>query len=250
KIARVARKVTIAEEAVAAAPVAPTAGDGFTSVTKGKPSIDVTPENLYKKLHELILARGKKSTDKVVQIEHLSKLLEVATTAHMKVQVLLVLIPSQFDYNPASTGGFLPADYWKSTRANIDLLLSLLETNHNITITETTLLDDVEPAQNEAAFLEGRAVSLRGNLYSFIDRLSDEFIKSLQHIDPHTTEYIERLKDETPLYVLIVRGQKYFDRLKATESSDACILKRVLHIYYKVCSKPYPIVRVTNFVTD
>ncbi|KAJ3064473.1 Translation initiation factor 3 subunit c [Podochytrium sp. JEL0797] len=219
--------------AAAADDTAAPAEDGFKTIGKGGKVQEVTPENLYKRLQELILARGKKSTDKVQQIENLRKLLAVASTAHMKLQVLLVLIPSLFDHNPASGGGYLPAEYWKITRANIDLLLELLESNHSISVVETVANDDLEPAQSENLFKEGKPVELRGNIYSFIDRLSDEFIKSLQHIDPHTTEYIERLKDETPLYVLIVRAQGHFARVKAAESLDACILKRVMHIYYK-----------------
>ncbi|KAI9344624.1 eukaryotic translation initiation factor 3 subunit 8 N-terminus-domain-containing protein, partial [Obelidium mucronatum] len=239
------KKVTVVAPADAAAGTptasgAPGSGDGFTIVGPGGKPLEITPENLYKRLQELVLARGKKSTDKVQQIEHLSKLLQVAVggSDHMRIQVLLVLIPSLFDYNPASTGGFLPTEYWKSTRANIDLLLDLLEANHKITVTETISTDDLEPAQSENVcstflFKEGNDINLRGNIYSFVERLSNEFIKSLQHIDPHTTEYIERLKDETPLYVLIVRAQKYFGRVNSAESSDACTLKRVLHIYYK-----------------
>ncbi|KAI8620969.1 eukaryotic translation initiation factor 3 subunit 8 N-terminus-domain-containing protein [Chytriomyces sp. MP71] len=228
------KKVVIQDgkEDGAATASAPTEG-GFTAVGKGGKAIEVTQENLYKRLQELILARGKKSTDKVQQIEYLTQLLGVCITAHQKVQVLLVLIPSQFDYNPLASGGFLPTEYWKNTRANIDSLLELLETTQTLTVTETLVGDDIDPAINENRFKEGETVNLRGNIYSFIDRLSDEFIKSLQNIDPHTTEYIERLKDETPLYVLIVRAQKYFGRVQGVEAHDACILKRVMHIYYK-----------------
>ncbi|KAJ3107941.1 Translation initiation factor 3 subunit c [Physocladia obscura] len=232
---RLANKRNKVAAAVSAAAEAAVKSDEFTPVSKLPVAkvIEVTPENLYKRLQELILARGKKSTDKVAQIEHLSRLLDIAVTPHMKIQVLLALIPSQFDYNPLSTGGFLPTEYWKSTRANIDTLLDLLESNQSITISETIAGEDVDPAENEINFKEAKPINLRGNIYSFVDRLSDEFIKSLQNIDPHTTEYIERLKDETPLYVLIVRAQKYFERVNSVESSDSCILKRVLHIYYK-----------------
>ncbi|KAJ3384524.1 Translation initiation factor 3 subunit c, partial [Entophlyctis sp. JEL0112] len=231
---RAAAAAAAAASSDGTAPAAPTtAGDGFTPIGKSGKVVEVTPDNLYKRLKELVLARGKKSTDKVAQIEQLTRLLEIAVTPHMKAQVLLVLIPSLFDYNPLSSGGFLPTEYWKSTRTNIDTLLDILDENHTIKVSENIEGDEIDPADNENNFKDGKLINLRGNIYSFVDRLSEEFIKSLQHIDPHTTEYIERLKDETPLYVLIVRAQRYFERVKSKESSDSCILKRVLHVYYK-----------------
>ncbi|KAJ3323439.1 Translation initiation factor 3 subunit c [Blyttiomyces sp. JEL0837] len=204
---------------------------GFTSVGKSGKAIEVTPENLYKKLTELLVARGKKSTDKVAQVTNFKRLLEVAGSPHQKAQVLLALIPAQFDFNPV-VSGFMPTDLWKSARSHIDQLLSILESNPNIHVADFEK-EDLEPQENEQRFKNGEEVHLRGNLNSFLDRLDDEFTKSLQNIDPHTTEYIERLKDETAMYVLIVRCQAYFEKIKSTAALDNCIMRRVEHIYYK-----------------
>jgi translation initiation factor 3 subunit C len=86
-------------------------------------------------------------------------------------------------------------------------------------------------------FKAGEIALVRGNISSFIDRLDDEFTKSLQNIDPHTMEYIERLRDETALYVLIVRAQKYFEKIKSADALDLALMKRVEHLYYKVFLK-------------
>jgi len=71
-------------------------------------------------------------------------------------------------------------------------------------------------------------------LGSFIDRLDDEFIKSLQNIDPHTSDYVERLSDETFLYSIILRAQKYFEKKGDSQDLvDMTIMRRVEHIYFK-----------------
>jgi len=76
---------------------------------------------------------------------------------------------------------------------------------------------------------------VRGSIVSFVDRLDDEFTRSLQNIDPHTTEYIDRLRDETGLYALIVRSQLYFEKINHTESLFQICMRRVEHLYYMVC---------------
>jgi len=78
---------------------------------------------------------------------------------------------------------------------------------------------------------------LYGALMAIVERLDDEFTKSLQHIDPHTSEYIERLRGEADLYSVIVRTQLYYSRPPEAERDQEhlarVIARRVEHIYYK-----------------
>jgi hypothetical protein len=79
-------------------------------------------------------------------------------------------------------------------------------------------------------------VRVRGSIISFVDRLDDEFTKSLQNIDPHGTEYVERLKDEKFLYTTITRAQTYYEKSKTQgDSLTRVIMRRLEHIYSKVC---------------
>ncbi|KAJ3107916.1 Translation initiation factor 3 subunit c [Phlyctochytrium planicorne] len=204
---------------------------GFTAVGKSGKAIDVTPENLFKKLAELLEARGKKSTDKVTQISNFQRLLEVASSPYQKTKVLLALIPAQFDHIPPITG-YMPIDIWKSARSNIDLLFNILESNSHLTVADIPE-EDIDPAVADAKSNNKEKMALRGNLFSFIDRLDEEFTKSLQTIDPHTTEYVDRLRDETSLYVLIVRAQKYFVKVNHKDFSDLTAMRRVEHLYFK-----------------
>jgi translation initiation factor 3 subunit C len=75
-----------------------------------------------------------------------------------------------------------------------------------------------------------------GNIGSYIERLDQEFMRSLQNIDAHTTDYIDRLKDETDLYTLIIRTHKYFTRINDEDSKIPIIMCRIEHLYYKTKS--------------
>ncbi len=79
-----------------------------------------------------------------------------------------------------------------------------------------------------------------GSIVSFVERLDDELTRSLQHIDPHTAEYIERLSDEGLLYTNIVRAQLYAEHLamipdlsSPQETINRVIMRRLEHLYFK-----------------
>jgi len=192
---------------------------------------DVNPKTLLKKLREVIEVRGKKGTDRDQQIQILQRLYEFATTPYHKIKVQLALISSFFDYSSSMTS-FLQLNHWKSASERIKNLLDLLDENPDIILRDQfenvkfNVADDLDDDQEDETHI-------RGSLATFVDRLDDEFTRSLQQIDPHTTEYIERLRDETELYVIIVRAQAYFHRIQYTESLASTILRRVEHIYFK-----------------
>ncbi|CAG8433051.1 8593_t:CDS:2 [Diversispora eburnea] len=202
----------------------------FITVSKYNKPIEYTSENLFKKLREVMEARGKKNTDRLEQIKILQKLLEVAITPYQQIRVLLALIPAQFDYNP-SMSNYMNVDMWKSTLKEINQLLMILETNPKYIIHESAEeeLLDKEPIIE----VDQTPFAIRGSFVSFIDRLDDEFTKSLQNIDPHTTDYVDRLKDETELYATIVRGQIYFEKNLLNESTSRVVMRRLEHLYYK-----------------
>jgi len=97
-------------------------------------------------------------------------------------------------------------------------LLQILEDNVSYVIIENTedISDDDPPPDPQP----GEIVKVRGSLVSFIDRLDDELTKSLQNIDPHTTEYIERLVEK--------------EGHDTGGSASRIVLRRLEHIYYKV----------------
>lgn len=97
--------------------------------------------------------------------------------------------------------------------------------------------DDDKPPQPAP----GEKLKIPGSIVSIVERLDDELTRSLQHIDPHTAEYIERLSDEQALYNKIVRAMLYVEELQKDpkleipqENVNRIVMRRVEHIYFKV----------------
>ena len=89
-----------------------------------------------------------------------------------------------------------------------------------------------------------------GSIVSFVERLDDELTRSLQHIDPHTVEYIDRLVDEKALYTSIVKGMLYMETLAknaqlgvSKENLNRVVMRRLEHVYFKVGEGVVPCLR-------
>jgi translation initiation factor 3 subunit C len=168
------------------------------------------------------------------QIRILEKLLEVAVTKYQRIRVLLALVSARFDYN-ASVTSHMPIDLWVAAQKEVDQLINIVATDTQY-IVEEVAKDYDELAERTPDDESDKIVRVRGSIISFVDRLDDEFTKSLQNIDPHGTEYVERLKDEKYLYTTITRAQTYYGGSKAQgDSLTRVIMRRLEHIYSKVC---------------
>lgn len=154
-----------------------------------------------------------------------------ANTDFQKISVLLALIASRFDLTIGSTS-HMDVKTWKSVEHEVNLILTIIENESSFIVTEDA--DDLDNDDKDIVPAKGEIVKLRGSIIGYIERLDDEFTKSLQGTDPHTPDYIDRLRDEPSLYALLVRSQSYFEKYDLQASISRVIVRRLDHLYYKV----------------
>ena len=212
--------------------------EGFATVGKGGRTLQFTPESIFKHLRSILESRGKKNTDRFEQIKIMEKLGEIAVTPYQRIRVLLALISSRFDIG-TSTGSALPVEHWKAAEKELSLLLTVLDENKDYIVLENAEEwdDDDKPPVLEKG---EKYIKIPGSVVSYVERLDDELTRSLQAIDPHTSEYIERLTDEGALYNIIFRGQLYYEGLRKDpalevpqEGVNRVVMRRLDHVYFK-----------------
>ncbi|EPS30717.1 Eukaryotic translation initiation factor 3 subunit C [Penicillium oxalicum] len=229
-------KVEKIQNLAAAAAAAAAEDEEFTTVSRGGKT-HYTPESILKHLRVIVESRGKKNTDRLEQIKTMEKLLAVATTPYQRIRVYLTLISTRFDLT-SSSANYMSPEQWKSADKEFGSLLSVLEENRNLVVSENA--EEWEDDEKQPQISEGETFYIPGSIVSYIERLDDELTRSLQQIDPHTAEYIERLSDEQQLYNNIVRAQLYLENLNTSDKTDArqdsvnrTIIRRLEHVYFK-----------------
>ncbi|CRK43159.1 hypothetical protein BN1723_019124, partial [Verticillium longisporum] len=237
KVSKPKKTVRIAEAEDVAEPLGE--DDGFATVGKGGRTLQFTPESIFKHLRGIIESRGKKNTDRTEQIKTMEKLSEIASTPYQKIRVLLALVSTRFDLS-SSGATSMPVEHWKAAEKELATLFEVLEANPDYVVVENA--EEWEDDEKPPALEEGeKYIKVPGSIVSFIERLDDELTRSLQNIDPHTSEYIERLTDEGALYNIIFRGQLYYEYLRkdaaldiTQESINRVVTRRLEHVYFKV----------------
>lgn len=141
------------------------------------------------------------------------------------------MIASRFDLTIGSTT-HMEIKTWKSVESEVNQILNIIEAEPQYIVTEDA--DDLDNDDKDVVPAEGEVVKLRGSIIGYIERLDDEFTKSLQATDPHTPDYIDRLRDEPSLYALLVRSQSYFEKYDLKANISRVIVRRLDHLYYKV----------------
>ncbi|TDZ37024.1 Eukaryotic translation initiation factor 3 subunit C [Colletotrichum spinosum] len=212
--------------------------EGFATVGKGGRTLQFTPESIFKHLRSIMETRGKKNTDRQEQIKIMEKLLEIANTPYQKIRVLLTLVSTRFDLGSGGAS-YMPVEHWKAAEKELTTLIDVLEANKDYVVVENAEEwdDDEKPPSLEK---DQKYIKVPGSIVSYVERLDDELTRSLQNIDPHTSEYIDRLTDEGALYNTVFRGQLYYEYLRKDvdldvpqESINRIVTRRLEHVYFK-----------------
>ncbi|XP_056016697.1 eukaryotic translation initiation factor 3 subunit C-like isoform X1 [Ostrea edulis] len=227
-------------------------GGEWEEVTKGAPMIKEAPkmfakdtevnhEAVVKKLNEIISARGKKGTDRNEQIALLTELQSISNANNLgpaiSMKIMFHIIAAIYDYNP-NIATCMRSEMWEKCVKGVGELLDMVEGNAEITIGEHIL------EENENVTTEPYRV--RGCVLTVVERMDEEFTKMLQACDAHSTEYVDRLKDEKDVCILLDRLQAYLVPRGTTEEICRVYLRRIEHLYYKFDPEAYDNPEIEN----
>ena len=206
---------------------------GGVAIPSEKPKMfakdaEINVAAVLKKLSEIIAARGKKRTDRREQIELLHELQGIADAHNLgpavAVKIKFSIVSSIFDYNPKVSDAMKP-EYWIKILERISEMLDMLSATKDMVIAKVISEDSEE--------FETPTYKIHGCVLTLVERLDEEFTKLLKECDPHSNEYVERLKDEKQVSMIIDKVQEYLERQGSVSELCRVYLRKIEHLYYK-----------------
>merc|ERR1740139_1805135 len=193
----------------------------------------------------LILSqRGRKGKTSVEdQISVLSQLSDVTKRPSKLIELISHVIAFTFDIRSSMVVA-MPVPLWHAVMGHFKRLLQTLVDHPDLKVEYTEGASVVDTQQNtqveleeggdpDEDFVDSGVTQLTGSVLSYLERLDDEFYKSLQALDPHQQEYITRLKDEVPLVNLMLDTLAYYDSQGMPTDSARVAARVVEHVYYR-----------------
>jgi len=213
--------------------------EGWSQVTaKGKvkqsmfeKGTDVTHAVAVKKLNEIKMSRGKRSTLRSDIVDQLNELKGICQENNlgvaMDIRIVTDLIECSFDYNNKILD-CMKLDSWKENMELISSYIQQLLENTHITV------DLSLPREEDNVSKEDQGLRVSGDVVSSVERLDLEFIKILQNADAHSTDYLDYLRHEPKLLDVIDLLIKYCENTnKDPQYVCRAYILKVQYMYYK-----------------
>lgn len=214
-------------------------------------------ERIDAKHKEIVARRGTKNYDRVKQVVLFAflyeKAKEKAPTGERLMSILFSLIDALFDVNQ-NMYAHMNVKVWKYAYNTIVKVFELMQQYKaevevvefdpqivsTAPIAPATTKKGVraqEAAAKEAAAAAAAAAAapkqVRGLILSQLERLDEEYFKSLQLMDPHTQDYVARMRHEAALLKLLRVGFDYFEARGEAQKAASLAARRLDHLYYR-----------------
>ncbi|KAI3415617.1 hypothetical protein GPALN_005215 [Globodera pallida] len=199
---------------------------------------EITGDLVVKKLFELGINRGRRSTNRKVYVRYLQDLYKAADEHNLGVgllaKILTAVIAALFELNTRISDA-MEFNSWMKTVETVDGLLNLLSEHPNVVISIST------NEEEENVLDQTKPFCFHGSVILMVKRLDDELTKIYQSTDCHSTDYIEKLRGESAICALIEKAQQYVDSRRLSDAIDQAEILivyglRIEHLYYKYSS--------------
>ena len=174
--------------------------DGQAASDKSKQQ-EMNPEQVIKKLKELLAMRGKRGTDKLAMIKDLQLLASKATEPAALLKVHTTLASALFDVT-LNKNTHMPTGLWKECEEEVRVILGLLTANTLVRLSEDEKVEERfdEDEDDEEAVAAAAGISMAGSSLTEEEKANKEKkdeedkAKREDNEDLHTTGEADRVQ--------------------------------------------------------
>jgi len=214
---------------------------GKAKVTLFDKDTEITHAVVMKKLSEITLNRGRRSTVRKEQVDLLKQLRQVGEDNNlgpaMTVRITFDLVSAFFDYNTKILD-CMKSEPWNEVVVYIEEILDMLEVHQDITVAENISQESENVSDKETGY------RICGSPVVLVEKLHAEYIKILQNCDAHSTEFVKHLRDESKVINAIKKLRRYVERIGSSQNICSQYMLQVEYIYYKY--DPKSVVKADN----
>ncbi|KEP62586.1 UNVERIFIED_CONTAM: eukaryotic initiation factor-3, subunit 8, putative [Hammondia hammondi] len=206
---------------------------------------DLDASVIRKRVQLVVEKRGRRGVDRLEQTRILKRLAELAARVgpQSELEVLAHLISAEFD---TTSGVFacLSSAIWLDVFHQLEAVLGHLEegvkkaradgkgTGGTAYVLVPTVLASSDAVDAALVAPDAQVVS-SGILTSFVERLDDELMKSLQFTDVHSEEYKERLGQSADMIAVLCRAWVHLTDCQSKPQAATLALRINEHMHYK-----------------